>query len=65
MGVTHLRIGNDSAVFSTINEMIVDNITAGGFFEASSLLSGRYLTIRRDLTSPRDDYYVLHKMKAY
>ena len=52
IGDSHIRLGNDSAALSTINTMIVDDITDGGFFEATSLLSGRYLTIRRDLASP-------------
>ena len=65
MGDSHIRIGDDSTELSTLNTMIVDNITDGGFFEASSLLSGRYLSIRRDTVSPIDNGYNLYQLKAF
>ena len=40
IGVSHIRLGDDSTPFSTDNAKIVDNITDGGFFEASQFLSG-------------------------
>ena len=48
MGITHIRIGDDSEEYSTNNEKIVDNITDGGFFEATEIFSGKYITVRRD-----------------
>ena len=65
IGVSHIRIGDDSNEYSTNNTKIVDNITDGGFFEASRLLSGRYLTLRRDLASPIDNYMDFRNLKAY
>ena len=67
IGVSHIRIGEDQTEYSTSNSVIVDNITDGGFFEAPLILTGRYLTIRRDLVSPaqNDNWYNLLKLKAY
>ena len=39
MGITHIRIGDDREAYSTNNVKIVDNITDGGFFEATEILS--------------------------
>ena len=65
IGVSHIRIGDDSIVYSTKNTKIVDNITDGGFFEASQLLSGRYLTLRRDLSSPVNNNMEFRNLKVY
>ena len=51
MGITHIRIGDDREAYSTNNEKIVDNITDGGFFEATEILSGKYINVRRDQNS--------------
>ena len=45
--------------------MIVDDITDGGFFEATSLLSGRYLSIRRDAVVVYGNNYNLFCLKAF
>ena len=70
IGVSHIRIGDDPTEYSINNSIIVENITDSGFFEASLLLSGRYLTIRRNqrspnLSSPYYDAMNLHTLKAY
>ena len=38
--VSHFRIGDDSAVFSTTNSIVRDNVVSGGFFEFSPVVSG-------------------------
>ena len=65
IGDSHIRIGDDSTVLSTTNVMIVDDITDGGFFEATSLLSGRYLSIRRDSVVVYGNSYNLFCLKAF
>ena len=40
IGESHVRIGDDPAEFSTQNAKIVENITSGGFFEASEVQEG-------------------------
>ena len=67
--MSHIRIGDDSTEYSINNSIIVENITDSGFFEASLLLSGRFLTIRRNqspyLSIPFYNYMNLHTVKAY
>ena len=65
MGDSHIRIGDDSAPLSNSNVMIVNSVVDGGFFEATSLLPGRYLTIRRDTSSPKGNIYNIFQLKAY
>ena len=65
MGDSHIRIGDDSAPLSNSNVMIVNSVVDGGFFEATSLLSGRYLSIRRDTSSPLGSNYNLFQLKAF
>ena len=48
IGVSSIRHGNDATNNSLQNTKIVDNITDGGFFEVSQVLSKRYLKIGRD-----------------
>ena len=48
MGACHIRIGDDATEYGQSNPTIVENIADGGLFEATSLLSGRYLTLRRN-----------------
>ena len=52
LGVSHVRVGNDEAAYSTNNPVVLDDIVEGGFFEFSSLASGRYLDFRRDGCNP-------------
>ena len=49
MGACHIRIGEDDTEYGTSNPTIVENLADGGLFESTSLLSGRYLTLRRDV----------------
>ena len=52
IGLSHFRHGNDASQFSMQNTKVVDNVTDGGFFEASPVLSKRYLSLRRDERPP-------------
>ena len=66
IGDSHIRLGDDDTEYSTSNTIIVASVTDGGFWEASSLISGRYLTIRRDVTSSIPDVnYNLREIKLY
>ena len=58
IGNSHIRLGDDSATFSTNNESVVDNIVEGGFFEVDEVdyqISGRYINVRRDQISVDPD----------
>ena len=48
IGNCHFRIGDDATEFSTSNTVIVTGVVTGGLFEATSIVSGRYLTLRRE-----------------
>ena len=37
IGLSHIRIGEDPAAYSINNAVAIDNITDGGFFEASDV----------------------------
>ena len=46
IGLSHIRVGNDSADFSTLNSIVVPEIVEGGFFEVTDPISGRYINLR-------------------
>ena len=46
IGSCHLRVGNDSAAFSTSNTDVKSNIVDSGIFSLEPQ-SGRYITLRR------------------
>ena len=46
--VSKFLLGDDLTEFSTSNVVVKNNIVAGGFFELDTVISGRYLSIRRD-----------------
>ena len=70
IGLSHIRLGNDSAVFSTLNSIVVPDIVDGGFFEVNDPISGRYINVRRDQLSvnvpaPDNGGYNLRQIKVY
>ena len=68
IGLSHIRLGNDSADFSTINSIVVPAIVEGGFFEVNDPISGRYINVRRDQPSVNvsdNGAYNLRQIKVY
>ena len=66
MGDCHIRIGDYATEFTTNNPTIAEDIADGGLFENTNLLSGRYLTLRRNTQSSRgDNWSSFRKIKAY
>ena len=46
--ISQFLLGDDSTEFSASNVVVKDNVVSGGFFELDTVMSGRYLSIRRD-----------------
>ena len=71
IGLSHIRLGNDFADFSTLNSIVIPEIVEGGFFEVTNPISGRYINLRRDQVSVNDDSstnngaYNLRQIKVY
>ena len=57
-GVSHVRVGDDDTPYNTNNAMAASGMTSGGFHEVTSIVSGKYLTVRRDdIDGSSQDYY--------
>ena len=56
-GVTHVRIGDDSDAYNTVNTLVKSGMTSGGFHELDSITSGKYLTIGRDAWNGNNKTY--------
>ena len=52
MYISHFRLGDDPTEYSTSNVIVKESVVSGGFFELWPIVSGRYLTIRRDEPIP-------------
>ena len=52
IGSSHVRVGNDSAAFSTNNTKVKSDIVDGGIFSLEKPESGRFIAFRRDGPDP-------------
>ena len=71
IGVSHVRVGNDSTAFSVNNAQVKTGIVDGGIFSLSPL-SGQFITLRRDGPNPEEDdvgdnpaRYWINEIKVY
>ena len=58
-------MGDDATEYSTANTVVFSYIYDGGSFQLLPMSNGRYITVRRDSSSPVGDAYNLRQMKVY
>ena len=65
-GSCHVRVGNESAAFSTSDPIAKTNIVDGGIFPLQPQ-SGKYITLRRDGANPRTNnaLFMISQIKVY
>lgn len=63
---SHLRLGNDGTPYSDNNAIVWQGILDGGFFKLDKIVTGRYLTFRRDGQNTDGSAKLnLHEIKVY